>query len=130
MTCKPAVRFLTITGLAACVVTALPLLAQNAQQPNRQRAAAAKDGLYVYLGVPDAGGEEALKKGGEGIVVLDVDDKYAFVERIELPAHRQRSQAHFKGIDASAQTGLLYAMLAERLVALDLGTSEVQWWQQ
>jgi DNA-binding beta-propeller fold protein YncE len=59
--------------------------------------------------------------------VLNVDKNYEFVERIPLPFPREGTQGDCKGIDASVQTGMIYPMLIDRAVAIDLETSTMMW---
>jgi hypothetical protein len=85
-----------------------------------------KDGLYLYVCLP-GNIQGDTTQGGDGLLVLDVDNNYAFVERIALPFPREGTQGDCKGIDASIQTGLIYPMLIDRAVAVDLETSTVVW---
>jgi hypothetical protein len=85
-----------------------------------------KDGLYLYVCLP-GNIQGDTTQGGDGLLVLDVDNNYAFVERIALPFPREGTQGDCKGIDASIQTGLIYPMLIDRAVAIDLETSTVVW---
>ncbi|MCW3478104.1 hypothetical protein OL229_00830 [Neisseriaceae bacterium JH1-16] len=54
------------------------------------------DGTYLYAAVPGVGNH--FEKGGDGIVVFDVDHGFKFVKRISLPTLRNRPPELAKGI--------------------------------
>ena len=97
--------------------------------PAAYAQSAPKDGLYLYVCLP-GNIQGDLTKGGSGLVVFNVDQGYKFVERIPLPEGPGGGEpANCKGIDASIQTGLIYPMITDRLIAVDLETSQIKWQQ-
>jgi hypothetical protein len=99
---------------------------------------APKDGLYLYVCLPgNIAGD--VNQGGTGLVVYKVDQGgYKFVERIPLPMGPSNNPQSpggaldapsCKGIDASVQTGLIYPMMTDRLLAVNLSTSQLAWQQ-
>ena len=85
------------------------------------------DGTYLYVALPGVGNH--FEKGGDGIVVFDVDHGYKFVKRISLPTLRNRPPELAKGIVASLATRMLYVTETNRLIALDLETDKLLWMQ-
>ena len=105
--------------------------------PAASAQTAPKDGLYLYVCLP-GNIQGDITKGGAGLVVFNVDQGYKFVERIPLPIgpsnHGQSPGAAgdppaCKGIDASVQTGLVYPQVTDRLLAVNLETSQIAWQQ-
>jgi hypothetical protein len=119
-----ALPALIATAAAAVVTTFSPAaFAQSAPAP--------KHGLYLYVCTPGNNGGD-LSQGGEGLLVLKVDENYRFVERIPVPYGPNAFEGgagSCKGLDASIQTGLIYPMMTDRLVAIDLETSKLKWTQ-
>jgi len=116
-------RYLTAAVMAvATTLCATFVPAASGQTPP-------KDGLYLYVCLPgNIEGDQT--KGGQGLVVFNVDQGYKFVERIQLPEGPGGGEpANCKGIDASIQTGLIYPMITDRLIAVDLATSQIAWQQ-
>lgn len=113
---------LTVMIIAATAVCTMFVPAASAQT-------APKDGLYLYVCLPgNIAGD--LARGGVGLVVFNVDQGYKFVERIPLPEGSGGGEpASCKGIDASIQTGYIYPMITDRLLAVDLATSQIAWQQ-
>jgi len=116
-------RFLSgmiVAATALCTLAAVPASAQ----------ATPKDGLYLYVCLP-GNIQGDVSKGGVGLVVFNVDQGYKFVERIPLPEGPGGGEpANCKGVDASVQTGLIYPMITDRLLAVDLATSTIAWEQK
>src|SRR6185295_11743138 len=113
--------WLAAATVAAMTASTIFVPAASAQTPRPP-----KDGLYLYVCLP-GNIQGDTTQGGDGLLVLNVDNNYAFVERIALPFAREGTQGDCKGIDASVQTGLIYPMLIDRAVAIDLETSTVVW---
>jgi DNA-binding beta-propeller fold protein YncE len=115
----PVLSWSTIVTASALVVLALaPALAQDK---------APLDGTYVFAAVPGVGSDQ--QKGGDGVVVFDIDHGYKFVKRIALPYLRGRPPEIAKGIVANVATKILYVAQTNRLVALDLENDKVLWMQ-
>jgi DNA-binding beta-propeller fold protein YncE len=83
------------------------------------------DGTYLYVTVPGVGSE--IEAGGAGIVVFDVDDNYKFIKRIPMP--QVRGPETSKGVYASLKTGLLYANMTNKLIAMNINTDRLAWMQ-
>lgn len=117
--------------------------AQPAERPMTNgakfRAAAAKNWPEVnrrevpllYVATPGtAGGGAAL---GHGILVFDARMNYRFVKRIpfpeswNIPAWQDGNVDEIKGIEADAETGLIYLSTLTGLSAFDLVTEKLKW---
>jgi len=115
--------------LAAMVFAAATLCTTIGAPASAQTAPAPKNGLYLYVCMP-GNIQGDLTKGGSGLLVFNVDQGYKFVERIPLPEGPGGGEpASCKGIDASIQTGYIYPMITDRLLAVDLATSKLAWQQ-
>jgi DNA-binding beta-propeller fold protein YncE len=89
-----------------------------------------RDRRLVYVTLPggSAGGQFSSEMNGVGIVVLDVDNNFAFVKRIptwNVPA--SRSPEEVSGVAASPATNMIYLATRGRLAAFDLGTEQKAW---
>src|SRR4051812_8303027 len=112
--------------MAAAIVAAMTVSTVLVPAAVAQTAKPPKDGLYLYVCLP-GNIQGDTTQGGDGLLVLNVDKNYEFVERIALPFAREGTQGDCKGIDASVQLGLIYPMLIDRAIAIDLETSTVLW---
>jgi sugar lactone lactonase YvrE len=99
-------------------VTAAPAVAPGQPQPKKERH-------FLYVAVP--GIRNYLEFGGAGVLVFDIDNKHAFVKRIETPASREAKPENIKGICACAATKRLYFTTLTKLYCLDLVTEKTLW---
>jgi DNA-binding beta-propeller fold protein YncE len=90
----------------------------------------------LYAALPGVGGGNAIKYGGAGIVVFDIDNGHRFVKRVPLqggavaPGGRGGGgQESIRGIAAHAQTARLYLSTNRRIAAYDLLTDKLVWEQ-
>jgi len=81
--------------------------------------------LYVTL---PGSLERPMFPNGNGIVVLDADNNYAFVKRIHLWDYSgSMAPEDISGVAASPATNMLYLSARGRLGALDLATDKMVW---
>ena len=81
--------------------------------------------LYVTL---PGSLERPMFPNGNGIVVLDADNNYAFVKRIHLWDYAgSMAPEDISGVAASPATNMLYLSARGRLGALDLATDKMVW---
>jgi len=81
--------------------------------------------LYVTL---PGSLERPMFPNGNGIVVLDADNNYAFVKRIHLWDYAgSMAPEDISGVAASPATNMLYLAARGRLGALDLATDKMVW---
>jgi hypothetical protein len=125
--------------LMAAAATAVAIMSSLVFVPAAMAQTAPKNGLYLYVCLPgNIGGD--LTEGGAGLVVFNVDQGYKFVERISLPqgpsTYGQGTNGagagdvpSCKGIDASVQTGSIYPQMTDRLLAVNLATSQLAFQQ-
>ncbi len=113
-------RLATVTAALAFAIAAPAAHTQDNSPP-------VMDGTYLYAAVPGVGNH--FEKGGDGIVVFDVDHGFKFVKRISLPSLRNRPPELAKGIVASLSMRMLYVAQTNRLIALDLETDKLLWMQ-
>ncbi|MBN3786051.1 hypothetical protein [Burkholderia sp. Ac-20353] len=111
----------------ATVIAALAFAAAAPDTHAQENSTPVMDGTYLYAAVPGVGNH--FEKGGDGIVVFDVDHGFKFVKRIPLPTLRNRPPELAKGIVASLATRMLYVAETNRLIALDLETDKLLWMQ-
>jgi DNA-binding beta-propeller fold protein YncE len=88
-------------------------------------ASAAEVKRYLYVVAP--GIRNYLEFGGAGILVFDMDNKHAFVKRIETVASKVEKPANIKGVCASVDTRRLYFTTPRSLFCLDLLTEKTLW---
>jgi DNA-binding beta-propeller fold protein YncE len=84
-----------------------------------------KERHYLYVAAP--GIRNDLQFGGAGILVFDIDNKHAFVKRIDTPASREAKPENIKGVCACAVTKKLYFTTLTKLYCLDLVTEKTLW---
>ncbi len=81
--------------------------------------------LYVTL---PGSLERPIYPNGDGIVVLDADNNYAFVKRIHVWDYAaSMSPEDISGVAASPATNMLYLAARGRLGAIDLATDRMVW---
>ena len=89
-------------------------------------------GEKQLLYIPSSGTGGGGAANGAGILVFDVRNNFRFVKRIptwDYPAWQGPDEDEVKGLEVSADTGLLYLATFTGLAAFDLIT-EKQVWQQ
>jgi DNA-binding beta-propeller fold protein YncE len=84
-----------------------------------------KDRHYLYVAEP--GIRNYVEFGGAGILVFDMDNGHAFVNRIATPASRRAKPENVKGVCACAKTRRLYFTTLTRLYCLDLVSEKTLW---
>jgi len=119
---------LTCAAALASLFTVLAPAA-SAQQPPKE-----KDNPFrprhrelLYVALPGTL-EAPAYRNGLGIVVLDVNNGYSFVKRINVfdtPASISPEQ--ISGVAANPQTNMFYMAARGRLAAVDLATDKVVW---
>lgn len=121
---------LTCAAAVMGVLSLLPMAsaAQPAGEfkdnPFRPRA---RELLYVTL---PGTLEQSAYRNGLGIVVLDVNDGYSFVQRIPtVPVAASLSPEQIAGVAASPQYNLIYLAYRGRLAAFDMATDKLVWTQ-
>ena len=113
-----------ILGLAHFAL-AQPNRATGCRSTGGTRAPAQKELIYVTL---PGTLEGSWDQNGNGIVVLDACNNYAFVKRIntwDIPASRYPEQV--AGVTASPVTQMIYVATRGRLGAFDLTTEKKVW---
>jgi len=96
-------------------------------RPPQVRAFRVKTRRLVYVALPGSG-ERPIDPAGSGIVVLNADNKYAFVKRIRVwdyPA--SVGPETIEGVAADPATNMIYLAAAGRLGAVDLATEKLVW---
>ena len=96
-------------------------------RPPQVRAFRVKTRRLVYVALPGSG-ERPIDPAGSGIVVLNADNKYAFVKRIRVwdyPA--SVGPETIEGVAADPATNMIYLAAAGRLGAVDLATDKLVW---
>lgn len=81
----------------------------------------------IYVTLPGSL-ERPLYPNGDGIVVLDADNNYAFVKRIHVWDYAgSMAPEDIAGVAASPATNMLYLSARGRLGAIDLATDKMVW---
>lgn len=81
----------------------------------------------IYVALPGSL-ERPIYPNGDGIVVLDADNDYAFVKRIHVWDYAgSMSPEDISGVAASPATNMLYMAARGRLAAIDLATDKLVW---
>jgi DNA-binding beta-propeller fold protein YncE len=81
----------------------------------------------LYVALPGSL-ERPIYPNGDGIVVLDADNNYAFVKRIHVWDYAgSMSPEDISGVAASPATNMLYLAARGRLAAIDLATDKMVW---
>ena len=81
----------------------------------------------IYVALPGSL-ERPIYPNGDGIVVLDADNNYAFVKRIHVWDYAgSMSPEDISGVAASPTTNMLYLAARGRLGAIDLATDRMVW---
>lgn len=81
----------------------------------------------IYVALPGSL-ERPIYPNGDGIVVLDADNNYAFVKRIHVWDYAgSMSPEDISGVAASPATNMLYLAARGRLGAIDLATDKMVW---
>lgn len=81
----------------------------------------------IYVTLPGSL-ERPIYPNGDGIVVLDADNNYAFVKRIHVWNYAgSMSLEDISGVAASPATNMLYLSARGRLGAIDLATDKMVW---
>jgi DNA-binding beta-propeller fold protein YncE len=114
-----------VGGLLAFLF-ALGLTSTSSQTQRVQR--------LLYAGLPGVGGGSAVKYGGIGILVFDIDNGHKFVKRVRLQGSmtqtgRGNATESIRGIAAHAATARLYLSTSRRIAAYDLLTDQLVWEQ-
>lgn len=107
----------TVVTISVCFLFA------GISQPARAADSATKRLLYVT----EPGIRNDLQYGGAGILVFDIDNKHAFVRRIETSASHAEKPENIKGVCASAATGRLYFTTLTKLYCIDLASDKELW---
>lgn len=126
-----------LVGYAFCLIALLTatdwVLAQSqgaaGAQVARGRPARGERYLLYAASPGTAGGGAAV---GAGILVFDVRNNWRFVKRIptfDIPAWQNTEYDEVKGMEVSAETGLLYLATLTGLSAFDLITEKMVWEQ-
>ena len=115
----------------ASVVGSGPIVMPPPQQPpatNRVRGDFTIHTRHLlYVTVPGSL-ERPIYPNGDGIVVLDADNNYAFVKRIHVWEYAaSMSPEDISGVAASPATNMLYLAARGRLGAIDLATDKMVW---
>ena len=128
----------TFVGFALCLVAFLVapawVLAQAQQASGTEdvRGRPAR-GERQLLYVPSSGTGGGGAQNGHGILVFDVRNNFRFVKRIptwDYPAWQSKDDDEVKGLEVSADTGLLYLATFTGLAAFDLITEKLVWEQR
>jgi len=80
----------------------------------------------LYVGLPGSV-ERPFYPAGEGIVVLDASQKYAFVKRIHVWNYAAGRPEPIGGVAADPATNMMYIAATGRLGAIDLATDKLVW---
>jgi DNA-binding beta-propeller fold protein YncE len=81
----------------------------------------------IYVALPGSL-ERPIYPNGDGIVVLDAENNYAFVKRIHVWDYAgSMSPEDISGVAASPATNMLYLAARGRLGAIDLATDKMVW---
>jgi DNA-binding beta-propeller fold protein YncE len=81
----------------------------------------------IYVTLPGSL-ERPMFPAGNGIVVLDADNNYAFVKRIHVWDYAgSMTPEDISGVAASPATNMLYLSARGRLAAIDLATDKMVW---
>jgi DNA-binding beta-propeller fold protein YncE len=81
----------------------------------------------IYVALPGSL-ERPIYPNGDGIVVLDADNDYAFVKRIHVWDYAgSMSPEDISGVAASPATNMLYMAARGRLAAIDQATDKLVW---
>ena len=113
------------TTSAAANAGATPAAPPRRRGPNDQFRPRARHLLYITL---PGSLERPVAPSGTGIVVLDANNNYAFVKRIQTwnyPASMSAEQV--SGVAASPVTNMIYVAARGRLGAWDLATDKMVW---
>jgi DNA-binding beta-propeller fold protein YncE len=97
-------------------------------EPKRERGDFALHTRHLlYVALPGSL-ERPIYPNGDGIVVLDADNNYAFVKRIHVWDYAgSMSPEDISGVAASPATNMLYLAARGRLAAIDLATDKLVW---
>jgi DNA-binding beta-propeller fold protein YncE len=116
----------------ANVVGSGPIVLPPAPRPEGAPARARGDFTIhsrhlLYVTLPGSL-ERPIYPNGDGIVVLDADNNYAFVKQIHVWDYAgSMSPEDVSGVAASPATNMLYLTARGRMAALDLATDRVVW---
>ncbi len=81
----------------------------------------------IYVTLPGSL-ERPMYPNGDGIVVLDAENNYAFVKRIHVWNYAgSMTPEDISGVAASPATNMLYLSARGRLGAIDLATDKIVW---
>ena len=100
-----------------------------AQPPRPPRAAGfhVKSRHLLYVALPGSG-ERPIDPAGDGIVVLNADNNYAFVKRIHVWNYvASMGPETIEGVAADPATNMIYLAASGRLGAVDLATDKLVW---
>jgi DNA-binding beta-propeller fold protein YncE len=114
---------------AGGTLSAAPAAAAPGAPPIRQRGEGfrPRSKHLIYITLPGSLERPAMQSG-VGIVVLDANDNYRFIKRIQswdYPASESVEQV--SGVAASPVTNLIYVASRGRLGAFDMGTDQLVW---
>jgi hypothetical protein len=100
-----------------------------AQLPRPPRAVGfrVKSRHLLYVALPGSG-ERPIDPAGDGIVVLNADNNYAFVKRIHVWNYvASMGPETIEGVAADPATNMIYLAASGRLGAVDLATDKLVW---
>jgi DNA-binding beta-propeller fold protein YncE len=105
-----------------------PPQSRPAGQPTRARGDFTVHTRHlIYVTLPGSL-ERPIYPNGDGIVVLDADNNYAFVKRIHVWDYSgSMSPEDISGVAADPATNMLYLAARGRLGAIDLATDRMVW---
>lgn len=121
---RSAVRYVILSLLFVLGAGAVVAQQTSTQAPQVNR----RERLLLYVSTPGTAGGGAVN--GFGIRVFDALLKYRFVKRIptvDLPAWKDFNDDEVKGMEVSAETGLLYLSTLTGLSAYSLATEKLVW---
>lgn len=97
-------------------------------RPTRARGDFAVHTRHLIYATLPGSLERPIYPNGDGIVVLDADNNYAFVKRIHVWDYAgSMSPEDISGVAASPATNMLYLAARGRLGAIDLATDKMVW---
>lgn len=114
-----------VVGSGPIVMPPAPQTARPGGRPRGDFMVHTRHLLYVTL---PGSLERQVYPNGDGIVVLDADNNYAFVKRIHVWDYSgSMSPEDISGVTADPATNMLYLAARGRLGAIDLATDRMVW---
>ena len=114
-----------VVGTGPIIAPPVPRPGNSPSRPRGDFTIHSRHLLYVTL---PGSLERPMWPNGNGIVVLDADNDYAFVKRIHLWDYSgSMAPEDISGVAASPATNMLYLTARGRMGALDLATDKMVW---